>query len=120
MGCDPVGEMSVSMVMSDSRVLLWDLKTIDYQVRLLHDAHLMQFIIPNIHFRFNLWSGQKVQRLIKTKYDAIRGVSLRLVDFVYQTFIKTLFRFRGADSVMKMQHILFLSEVEPLERSLKN
>ena len=30
--CDPVGEMHATLVMSDSRVLMWQLKTIDYQV----------------------------------------------------------------------------------------
>ena len=28
----PVAEMSIALVMSDSRVLLWELKTVDYQV----------------------------------------------------------------------------------------
>lgn len=32
MACDPVGEMGITMVMNDSRILLWDLKIIDYQV----------------------------------------------------------------------------------------
>ncbi len=32
---DPVGEMKVILLMSDGRLLLWELKTIDYQVCVL-------------------------------------------------------------------------------------
>ena len=32
--CCPVSEMSVALIMSDSRLLFWELKTIDYQVSL--------------------------------------------------------------------------------------
>ena len=47
-GCCPVTEMKVALILSDSRLLVWEFKTVDYQVEkhfLSSQAHgfLMEF-----------------------------------------------------------------------------
>ena len=46
---DPVSETNMALIMSDSRVLLWETKTIDYQV-----SGTCSYCIHVAHSRFDL------------------------------------------------------------------